>query len=205
MIAVLCVVMLPHVVAHADDAVMRARAYYKSGQAHYDAGEYEDALHDFEAGYELSKKPQFLVNIGQAHRKLGHLEQARDNYARYLKEVTAVGPVRAEVQQVLEEIERELAGGRPAPPPPAPAPVPVSPGPSAPAIAAPAAASPGADALLVKEPARAKPSFIKKNWWIIPVTAVVLGGVAVGIYFGVRPAEQVHCGDSMVFGCINAK
>jgi tetratricopeptide (TPR) repeat protein len=185
--------------ARAEDPVARARAYYKSGQAHYDAGEYLEALGDFEAGYDLSKKPQFLVNMGQAHRKLGHLESARENYARFLAETSGDSPVRTEVQQVIADIDRELAARQPPRPSPPPAAVPPPPT-VAPTVTASAAAP--AEAL---HAAPARRGFAQRNWWIFPAAAVVLGAVAVGIYFGVRPADQVHCGDAMVFGCINAR
>jgi hypothetical protein len=41
---------------------------------------------------------------------------------------------------------------------------------------------------------------MQRHWWIIPVSAVVVAGVAVGLYFGLRPAD---CPTSASLGCID--
>ena len=48
-----------------------------------------------------------------------------------------------------------------------------------------------------------KKSFVRRNWWIFPVGAVVLAGAAVGIYFAVRPSSGVDCGSASL-GCVPA-
>jgi len=48
-----------------------ARVHFEAGTDHYAAGRYEEAIRRFQAGYALVPRPNFLVNIGQAYRKLG--------------------------------------------------------------------------------------------------------------------------------------
>ena len=61
-----------------------AREHYDRGKRAYDMGQFEEAAHEFEAAYEEEPAPVFLVNIAQAHRKLGNCDRARFFYQRYL-------------------------------------------------------------------------------------------------------------------------
>ncbi len=173
--------------AHAQSAddVARSRTHFEAGRALYNLGNYTDAVREFSAGYQNAPKPLFLVNLGQAYRKLNDLEHARDMYKKFLVEAPPTDPDREQVKQILQDLEAQIA----ARPPPAPAPEPV--------VAQPA---PAASAVVGTPPA--KKSFVKKNWWIFPVAGAVLVGVAVGIYFGVRPASQVDCNGASL-GCID--
>src|SRR6185503_2182988 len=65
----------------------RARAHYEIGLGLYRLGDYQGALKEFAAGYELARKPGFLLNLGQTYRKLGELREARDMYRQYLAAV----------------------------------------------------------------------------------------------------------------------
>ena len=62
------------------DRESRARAHYEVGLGMYHLGNYRDAIREFSAGYELSPRPQFLINLGQAYRKLGELDKAREMF-----------------------------------------------------------------------------------------------------------------------------
>ncbi len=64
----------------------RARAYFMLGRSHYDAGEYEEAVEQFEAAYEIAPRPELLYNLYQSHQRLGQLEPAIDYLERYLEE-----------------------------------------------------------------------------------------------------------------------
>jgi hypothetical protein len=91
-----------------DDNQQRARGHYEIGQGLYRLGDYRAAIKEFAAGYELARKPGFLVNLGQSYRKLGELGHAREMYERFLATVAAGDPKRAQVEAVLAEIAEQL-------------------------------------------------------------------------------------------------
>jgi tetratricopeptide (TPR) repeat protein len=105
----------------------RARAHYEIGLGLYRLGDYRAALKEFAAGYELARKPGFLLNLGQTYRKLGELREARDMYRQFLAEVHLDDPARPQAQKVLAELEEALRRQAPPEPPPEPAPSPPSP------------------------------------------------------------------------------
>src|SRR3954467_11063977 len=73
-----------HAQAQTDDPVASARTHFEAGRALYQLGNYNDALREFAAGYELAPRPQFLLNLGQCYRELDDLQHAREMYQRYL-------------------------------------------------------------------------------------------------------------------------
>jgi len=155
--------------AHArpDDDVARARTHFEAGRALYQLGNYHEAVREFTAGHQLVPRPQFLLNLGQCYRKLDDLESARAMYRHFLSEVPVDDPQRAEAEEVLAVIERGLAQRPPEP-----------------ARAAPLLAS------LSRSASERRP-FIKRHWWIIPTSAVVVGvGVGLGVYYGTRPPRN---------------
>ena len=132
--------------AGAADDEERARGHYEIGLGLYRLGDYEGALKEFGAGYELARKPGFLLNLGQTYRKLGELREARDMYRQYLAAVPHDDPALPEARKVLAELERAIRAARPPEPPPPspstePAPAP-TPSPPPPAMPPPSAAAP---------------------------------------------------------------
>ena len=112
-----------------EDAEARARAHYEIAQGLYRLGDYRGAIKEFAAGYELVKKPRFLLNIGTMYRKLGELSHARDMYRQFLDTAAADDPQRVQAQDVLREIEEQLRNN----PVPEPSPTP-TPNPSPPTV-----------------------------------------------------------------------
>jgi tetratricopeptide (TPR) repeat protein len=105
----------------------QARAHFIAGQGDYAAGRYEEALHEFEVGYGLAPRPEFLINFAQTYRKLGRPRDAAANIEQYL----ATGPSPAladEARRLLRTVEEEERRV----PPPSPAPVIVVPAPPPP-------------------------------------------------------------------------
>jgi tetratricopeptide (TPR) repeat protein len=183
--------------AQSPDAMGRARTHFEAGRALYNLNNYTDAIREFSAGYQLVRKPQFLLNLGQCYRKLDDLDHAREMYKKYLTETPAGDAEREQVQQLLAEIEK-LIRDRPAQPPPVIAPPPMAarapppPPTGESATTAVLAAKPGPPPLPQK-------SFVARNWWIFPVGAAVVTGVAVGLYFGLKPAD---CPSYATLGCV---
>src|SRR4051794_28761003 len=88
-----------------DDVETRARAHYEIALGQFRLGNYRGALKEFKAGYELARKPGFLLNIALSYRKLGQRGAARDAYREYLADAPADDPHRAEVEQLIGELE----------------------------------------------------------------------------------------------------
>lgn len=146
------------------------KEHYQQGLTHYEAGRYPEALRSFEEAYAIQPLPRLLINIGQAHRRLGHPRDALTCFERFFQQEPAPPPeVRARVEGYMEAIRQQLA--------PAPAPAPV----------------PSAPALLPQAQAQAPPPAPPRSRWRSPwlwtavgvlVAAGVTGGVLGAVYGG---------------------
>lgn len=96
----------------------QAAAHYREGQRAYSEDRFEDALRDFQLGYALAPRPEFLINFAQVHRRLGRLGDAAIDCERYLASVPA-SPMAEEVARLLAAIREEQALTLRTPPPPA--------------------------------------------------------------------------------------
>jgi tetratricopeptide (TPR) repeat protein len=142
-----------------------AEELYRRGVAQYKAEQYADAVVSFEAAYRISQAPRLLYNLGTAHRKLGHLQDAIDFFDEYLKREPAIeAQRRAAVEGYLIELRAEQNAKNAANAPPPPAPIP----PEAPQ----------------KQPLVAK-------WWFWTAIggAAVLTGLGIGLAVGLRPRQ----------------
>jgi len=164
-----------------EDPVTRARIHFEAGRALYQLGNFNEALREFAAGYQLAPRPQFLLNLGQCYRKLDDLANARAMYQRYLHDAALTDPERPQAEQILAEIEKQIADQQAAKAPPPPPLVNASP-------SSPMASAPASSTLTTAPPPHK--SWIKRNWWVIPVGAVVVGvAVGVGVYYGTRSPD----------------
>jgi hypothetical protein len=163
-----------------DDA--RARVYFEIGRGEYELGDYQGALREFSAGYTLSHRVGFLINIGQAHHKLGHLDSAKDALTRFLAEAPPDNPERVDAQRLLAEVERARAarpGGMGAE---AAAVAPASVG-----APAPVSSTPGARTASPVQRAESGPHRRARRWpWILLGVgiAALAAGAAVGLVLG---------------------
>lgn len=142
-----------------------AEELYRRGVAQYKAEQYADAVVSFEAAYRISQAPRLLYNLGTAHRKLGHLQDAIDFFDEYLKREPAIeAQRRAAVEGYLIELRAEQNAKNAANVPPPPAPIP----PEAPK----------------KQP------LVSKWWfWTAIGGAAVLTGLGIGLAVGLRPRQ----------------
>lgn len=165
--------------AQGEDPLARARTHYEAGRAFYELGKYQEALREFAAGYEASPRPQFLLNLGQCYRKLDDLANARDMYQRYLHDAPATDPERPQAQQILAEIDKQIAERQAAAPAASPS--------TTATTAAVAAESPSRALVRAAPPHK---SWARRNWWLFPAGAVVVGvAVGLGVYYGTRSAD----------------
>ena len=90
----------------------RARLHFQTGASYYDAGDYEDALREFQRAHALSQKSELYYNFSLCYQQMGDLEKAIDYLSRYLQEVQEV-PNRASLERRLENLrERHANAGR---------------------------------------------------------------------------------------------
>jgi tetratricopeptide (TPR) repeat protein len=159
--------------ARADEAEQRSRAHYQLGREHLDLREYDEAIREFEIGYQLKPLPLFLYNIAQVAYTAGEKQKALDNYQRYLK-ANPRAPERAQVNARIEELESALAAAPPPTPPPAPAPTAVPTTPPSSVVASPTDVPPPSTPPQPKH---------KKVWVALAVVgaALLVGAVATGV------------------------
>jgi tetratricopeptide (TPR) repeat protein len=169
--------------------VARARAHFEAGNSLYAAGRYEQAIKEFLAGYELVPRPSFLLNLGQAYRRVGDLTRAKEAYLGYVRSLPENNPLRDQALKMLAEIEVQLRGGGVAPehPPPAPVPPPPNPTPTSPPVRP--APPPPALAVTVPAPPRA-PDTSARRWVGVGLMATGLAATGAGVDFELR-AKQI--------------
>jgi tetratricopeptide (TPR) repeat protein len=175
--------------AQRDDVTARARQHFEAGKALYSLGNYPDAIREFSAGYALAARPQFLLNLGQCYRMTNDYVKAREMYQRFLRDTPDDAPMRAEVKEIIVELDRDIEAAKHAPPPK-----------PTPPQAKEVKTVPDA-AVTTAPPAKKKP-FIKRHWWIIPVSILVAAGVATGLGVGLTQRSSDPCaGHGNVLAC----
>lgn len=97
--------------ARADRA--EAMLHYEQAMAHYNAGRFEAALLLFEQAYDEDPTPTLRYNIAQSHWKLGHTEEAIQNYQQYLT-MQPDDADRVLVEKRIAQLRRQMT----LPPPP---------------------------------------------------------------------------------------
>jgi tetratricopeptide (TPR) repeat protein len=170
------------------DDVARAKVLYQSGKTHYELQNYSEAIRDFAAGYALSPKPEFLINLGQAYRASGDKQKAVEMYERYLERAPADAKPRKQIEALIVELKAELAQ---APPADAPKKEPtVTP------------TEPVAPAPVVVARAEEKPSAAV---WAVPlgIGVAVAAGVATALAIGF--SNSVSCNMAPSLGCVDLR
>ncbi len=86
----------------------RARERYDKGITHYNLGEFDAAITEFKAAYEINSSPSLLFNIAQAYRLKKDYEQALYFYKTYLR-LKPDAKNRADVEARIQEMEKIAA------------------------------------------------------------------------------------------------
>lgn len=172
-----------------------ARRHFDSGVAYLEESDYENALKAFQKAYELSKRPEILLNIATVHERQSNLPAAVASLKAYLEAAPQgehVETVRLRIQnlekRIQEQDQAKQAAATPAPTaaqPPAPAPAPAQPQPE-PAQPPPATKP---------EPNRL-PAFIAlAAGGVMGGAALATGLVANAKYQDAKSSCQHHCTD----------
>lgn len=95
--------------ASAQDEDERARTHFDSARVHFDEGEYEAALSEFSASYELSHRDPLLYNLYLCEERLGHPARAADYLRRYLATSLVSPEERPTLERRLANLEERAA------------------------------------------------------------------------------------------------
>ena len=185
LLAAASVLMFPFAVqARGDDrpadaaAEAVAREHVRKGAAAFQAGRYDEALVEFEAGYTAVPRPAFVLNMGHAARKAGYAARARECYERYL-ELEPGSPQRAEVEKAIAELAAGHGGTPAAKPPNRPAAAGRSP--VGPTVVGTDSEIPSDLKLAAREPIRKDadegPAFYQQWWFWGTAAGVIVAGV----------------------------
>ena len=196
-----------------------ARAHHAAAKQAYLAGDYDAALREWTAAYQAAPARGTLVNLGQVYRRLEDLAKAREFYLRYLAEAppdegaacaaaaacsaelvcqgaaqggaTCVDPLRAQVVELIAEIDRAEAAGALA---------------TKPSVPPPDVAARQIDAAAT-EPTRVPPGDgprPRRRWWLWgTVGAVALAAVVTTIVV-VAGSDPVAC-SAAELGCVDRR
>jgi tetratricopeptide (TPR) repeat protein len=103
-----------------------ARRHFDSGVAYLEESDYENALKAFEKAYELSKRPEILLNLATVHERQSDLPAAVASLKAYL-DAAPKGEHAETVKLRIQNLEKRIQEQEAAEPPaPAPAPVPTA-------------------------------------------------------------------------------
>ena len=54
----------------------RGRTHFEAGASYYQSGRYSEAAHEFNEAFQLSGRPEMLLNVSRAHEKAGEVHEA---------------------------------------------------------------------------------------------------------------------------------
>ncbi len=104
--AALLLFLAPPALAQDDAAKEQAKALFKQGREHFQAGRFSDALTAFEQANAIKPHPLMLYNIGQVQEALGDLPRAVETYEKFLASGT---DDTADVKDRLARIRKTIA------------------------------------------------------------------------------------------------
>jgi tetratricopeptide (TPR) repeat protein len=84
----------------------KAERIFEQARVHYNLGQYELAVKEFEESYLLSKHPELLLSIGHCYRLLGKNQEAILVYKSFLRE-RPDDPERDEILGMIEALSTE--------------------------------------------------------------------------------------------------
>lgn len=89
-------------------AEVEAKQHFMTGQKHFDAARWADALSEFSQSYQLSKYPALVYKMALCQDQLGKLAEAQALYEKYLAEDPQT-PRRPGIKERIGKIKEQLA------------------------------------------------------------------------------------------------
>jgi tetratricopeptide (TPR) repeat protein len=101
--------------AQSDDE--RARTHFEAGRSYYEQAQYEDAAREFQESFDLSGRPELLLNISRAQERALHYDDAIGAARHYLELVPSADDHKTIEDRIvsLQELKRRYEEGGPAP------------------------------------------------------------------------------------------
>jgi hypothetical protein len=87
----------------------RARVHFESGRVHFEDGAYERAEEEFRSAYQLSHRPELLMNIATSVERLGRYAEAADLIEQFLADAADV-PNRESLERRVANLRARAAG-----------------------------------------------------------------------------------------------
>jgi hypothetical protein len=150
-----------------------ARELYQRGMTKYSVRNFEGAIADFKAAYELTREPGLLFDLGQASRLAKNPEEALYFYRTYLRQ-RPNAPNRRDVEAFVDQLSRQV-------PPSLPPPVAVTAPAPAPALFAPAPKPPRAPLVVQRRTSHGRVELGVGIGLLGVAVGALAGGVAVGV------------------------
>jgi hypothetical protein len=175
-----------------------ARRHFDSGVAYLEESDYDNALKAFQKAYELSKRPEILLNVATVHERRSDLPAAVAALKGYLEAAPQgqhAETVKLRIQNLEKRLQEQAASAPPTPvePPAAPPPPPAAT--EKPAVPPPAPAKPHQP-----EPNRL-PAFISLGvGGVLAGASVATGLVASAKYNDAKDSCAHHCTDAQLSG-----
>jgi hypothetical protein len=107
--------------AYAQDADELARKHFESGVAYLQESDYENALRAFEKAYELSKRPEILLNVATVNERRNDLKGAIVALEKFLEVAPKESDQRSTTEARLANLKKRLESESPAATPTPPA------------------------------------------------------------------------------------
>lgn len=104
---VLGLTLAPTICDAEDYATEQARRHDEKGKKFFNLGQWDDAIAEYRAAYELRSDPAFLFNLAQAYRRKGDLQRSLDLYKNFLIE-NPKSRKRADIENRIQNLEREM-------------------------------------------------------------------------------------------------
>ena len=89
------------------DAKQKASEHFERGRSAYNFGNYDVAIREYQAAFDLTGSPELMFNIAQTYRTKGDKKLALDFYKKYI-ELDPTGDGVVSARSHMEGIEREL-------------------------------------------------------------------------------------------------
>lgn len=176
-----------------------ARRHFDSGVAYLEESDYDNALKAFQKAYELSKRPEILLNIATVHERQSDLPAAVASLKGYLEAAPQgehVETVKLRIQNLEKRLqEQENAKQAAAAPAPAPAPPP----PAGTTASAPIKTEPAPPA--TKPASNRLPAFISLGvGGVMAGGALITGLIANAKYQDAKDTCGHRCSDDQISG-----